>query len=178
MELLIKVWFESYHRKRSNDYIYNRKIKETCEQEMNKKYSSWWKGGVSDKYHRNWSFWMTFRWLKLREMFLNSISPFKYLVVVNGQRVFDQHCGEKQGSKAGVLNPRYVSSNMHDPRNLTLKTGGRGRGKEGRQVGRWAARTRQMRLDHQVYDRFKQIIHTQASVCCALTRPALARCWP
>lgn len=75
-------------------------------------------------------------------MFLNSISPLKYLVVaVNGQRTLSQHCGEKQVSEEGrkALSPRYVSCNRHNPGNLTLKTGRRAE-KEGRQVDLTALR--------------------------------------
>lgn len=96
-------------------------------------------GRRSSKHHRNWRFWRAFMWPKLSVMFLNSISPLKYLVVaVNGQRTLSQHCGEKQVSEAGrkALSPRYVSCNRHNPGNLTLKTGRRAE-KEGRQVGGW-----------------------------------------
>jgi hypothetical protein len=110
-------------------------------------------------------------------MFLNSISPLKYLVVaVNGQRTLSQHCGEKQVSEEGrkALSPRYVSCNRHNPGNLTLKTGRRAE-KEGRQVGGWAARTREkVRTDHQAYERFKQITHASAYTalgCCDYTGP-------
>lgn len=134
-------------------------------------------GRRSSKHHRNWRFWRAFMWPKLSIMFLNSISPLKYLVVaVNGQRTLSQHCGEKQVSEEGrkALSPRYVSCNRHNPGNLTLKTGRRAE-KEGRQVGGWAARTREkVRTDHQAYERFKQITHASAYTaleCCDYTGP-------
>lgn len=142
-----------------------KKIKVTCEQEMSQRYSSWWKGGVNDKHQRNWSFWTTFRWLKLSVMFLNGISPFKYLVVVSGQKALKEHCGENQRSKARVSSPRHVTTNVYDPRNLTLRTGRWERRKEGRQVGGKQG-TRDKRTPQQVYDRVTQIAH--ANVCCVL----------
>ena len=83
---------------------------------------------------------------------------------------------EKQVSEEGrkALSPRYVSCNRHNPGNLTLKTGRRAE-KEGRQVGGWAARTREkVRTDHQAYERFKQITHASAYTalgCCDYTGP-------